>query len=74
MGKYFDQQFIRLLETGDLEGAIALLIRKYPHLKKDKNRQDLYITRYKRAYLDNPMALTRQSLPPENYHVVMGNG
>ncbi len=68
----FDQRFIRLLEVGDLEGAIALLLKKYPHLKNDKDRQDLYITRYRRAYIDNPMSLTRQ--PPQNYQVVMGNG
>ena len=57
MGMYFDQQFIRLLASGDLEGAIALLLKKYPHLKNDKDRQRLYVQRYKRAYLDNPMPL-----------------
>lgn len=61
MGKFFDQHFIRLLESGDTEGAIALLIKKYPHLKSDKDRQRLYIQRYRSAYLDNPMALAGQS-------------
>lgn len=60
MGKYFDQHFLRFLEGGDTEGAIALLLKKYPHLKADKDRQRLYIQRYRSAYLDNLMALTGQ--------------
>lgn len=53
MGKYFDQHFIRFLECGDIEGAIALLTKQYPHLKNDKERQALYVNKYKSCYIDN---------------------
>ena len=39
MGLYFDAYFTRLVRIGDIEGAIALLIKKYPHLKNDKDQQ-----------------------------------
>jgi hypothetical protein len=46
MGLFFDNVFTQLLRTGDIEGAIALLIKKYPHLKKDQGRQARYIRLY----------------------------
>jgi len=46
MGLYFDANFTQFLKLGDVEGAIALLTKKYPHLKKDESRQALYIEKY----------------------------
>lgn len=51
MGLFFDRRFIALLKIGDIEGAIALLTKKYPHLKKDEERQRLYIEKYSNAYV-----------------------
>lgn len=42
----FDDQFTDLLKAANLEGAIALLIKKYPHLRNNSKRQDFYIERY----------------------------
>ncbi|MFM6844661.1 MAG: hypothetical protein ACKPKQ_17240, partial [Dolichospermum sp.] len=50
MGKYFDQCFIRLLESGDIQGARALLIKQYPHLKNDGDRIAKYIRLYQNHY------------------------
>ncbi|MFM6255604.1 MAG: hypothetical protein ACKPEQ_41810, partial [Dolichospermum sp.] len=50
MGKYFDQCFIRLLESGDIQGARALLIKQYPHLKNDSDRIAKYIRLYQNHY------------------------
>ena len=65
MGKYFDQHFISYLEIGDMEGAIALLIKQYPHLRNDKDRQALYINKYKACYLDN-LTTTPVQRPPKS--------
>ena len=46
MGLFFDRRFIDLLKIGDVEGAIALLTKKYPHLKKDESRQSRYVALY----------------------------
>ncbi len=46
MGLFFDRRFIDLLKIGDVESAIALLTKKYPHLKKDEERQARYIRLY----------------------------
>ncbi len=46
MGLFFDRRFIDLLKIGDIEAAIALLTKKYPHLKKDELRQARYIRLY----------------------------
>ena len=46
MGLRFDNVFTQLLRSGDIEGAIALLIKKYPHLKNDKDQQARYIALY----------------------------
>jgi hypothetical protein len=46
MGLRFDNVFTQLLKIGDIEGAIALLTKKYPHLKKDQVRQSRYIGLY----------------------------
>ncbi len=46
MGLYFDVDFAQLLRIGDIDGAIALLTKKYPHLKKDQVRQSRYIEIY----------------------------
>jgi hypothetical protein len=46
MGLFFDNVFIQLLKFGDIEGAIALLLKKYPHLKKDEERQARYVGLY----------------------------
>lgn len=53
MGLFFDRRFVGLLRIGDIEGAIALLTKKYPHLKNDEDRQRLYINKYSNAYVDN---------------------
>ena len=53
MGLFFDRQFAGLLRSGDIEAAIVLLTKKYPHLKKDKDRQRLYIQKYSNVYVDN---------------------
>ncbi|MFM6078528.1 MAG: hypothetical protein ACKPCI_08410 [Dolichospermum sp.] len=50
MGKYFDQCFTRLLESGDIQGARALLIKQYPHLKNDGDRVAKYIRLYQNHY------------------------
>ena len=42
----FDYQFIKLLRGGDIVAAKNLLIRKYPHLRKDSDRIELYISLY----------------------------
>ena len=46
MGLYFDVEFTQLLKIGDTEGAIALLLKKYPHLKNERGRQARYIELY----------------------------
>jgi hypothetical protein len=46
VGLFFDNVFIQLLRIGDVEGAIALLLKKYPHLKNDKDQQARYIRLY----------------------------
>ncbi len=46
MGLYFDANFTQFLKLGDVEGAIALLTQKYPHLKKDEERQSRYVALY----------------------------
>jgi hypothetical protein len=46
MGLFFDRIFTQFLKSGDIEGAIALLLKKYPHLKKDEERQARYIRLY----------------------------
>lgn len=46
MGLYFDVEFTQLLKIGDIEGAIALLTQKYPHLKNERDRQARYIKLY----------------------------
>jgi len=46
MGLYFDVEFTQLLKIGDIEGAIALLTKKYPHLKNNKGQQARYIRLY----------------------------
>jgi hypothetical protein len=46
MGLNFDAVFTQLLRIGDIEGAIALLTKKYPHLKKNKDQQARYIELY----------------------------
>jgi hypothetical protein len=46
MGLFFDNVFIQFLKSGDIEAAIALLIKKYPHLKKNKGQQARYIELY----------------------------
>ena len=46
MGLRFDTDFTQLLKIGDIEGAIALLIKKYPHLKNDKEQQARYTKLY----------------------------
>ena len=46
VGLFFDDEFTQLLRTGDIEGAIALLIKKYPHLKNERDRQARYIRLY----------------------------
>jgi hypothetical protein len=46
VGLFFDRRFIDLLRIGDIEGAIALLLKKYPHLKNDKDQQARYIGLY----------------------------
>jgi hypothetical protein len=46
MGLFFDRRFIDLLKIGDIEAAIALLTKKYPHLKKDEERQARYVALY----------------------------
>ena len=43
----FDRHFIYLLKIGDIAAAKALLLEKYPHLKKDSDRIAMYIRRYK---------------------------
>ncbi len=48
MGLFFDRIFSQFLKSGDVEGAIALLTQKYPHLKKDEARQARYIGLYSR--------------------------
>ena len=53
MGLFFDRRFIGLLRSGDMEAAIALLTKKYPHLKNDGERQRLYIQKYSNVYIDN---------------------
>lgn len=42
----FDDQFIGFLKAANLEAAIALLTKKYPHLRNNPKRQDFYIERY----------------------------
>jgi hypothetical protein len=46
MGLYFDRIFSQFLKIGDIEAAIALLTKKYPHLKKDESRQARYLALY----------------------------
>jgi hypothetical protein len=46
MGLYFDRIFSQFLKLGDVESAIALLTKKYPHLKKDEERQARYVKLY----------------------------
>jgi hypothetical protein len=46
VGLLFDVCFTQLLRIGDIEGAIALLTKKYPHLKKDEDRQARYVALY----------------------------
>lgn len=46
MGLFFDRRFIDLLRIGDVESAIALLTKKYPHLKNEKDRQARYVKLY----------------------------
>jgi hypothetical protein len=46
VGLGFDNVFIQLLKFGDIEGAIALLLKKYPHLKNDKDQQARYVALY----------------------------
>lgn len=46
MGLLFDVEFTQLLKIGDTDGAIALLIKKYPHLKNERDRQARYIALY----------------------------
>jgi hypothetical protein len=46
MGLCFDVCFTELLRSGDIEAAIALLTKKYPHLKKDEARQARYVALY----------------------------
>jgi hypothetical protein len=46
MGLYFDRIFSQFLQLGDVESAIALLTKKYPHLKKDEERQARYVKLY----------------------------
>ncbi|MFM6220477.1 MAG: hypothetical protein ACKPCK_13560 [Dolichospermum sp.] len=50
MGKYFDQCFIKLLESGDIAAAKNLLVQKYPHLKQDSDRIAKYIRLYQNHY------------------------
>lgn len=46
----FDYQFTQLLRRGDIAAAKALLLKKYPHLKKDSDRIALYIESYRSHY------------------------
>lgn len=46
----FDYQFTQLLRSGDIASAKALLLRKYPHLKRDGDRIALYIELYQEHY------------------------
>jgi hypothetical protein len=46
MGLFFDNVFTQLLKLGDVEGAIALLLKKYPHLKNERDRQARYLALY----------------------------
>jgi hypothetical protein len=46
----FDQQFVQFLRCGDIAAAKNLLIRKYPHLRKDSDRIALYIVMYQDHY------------------------
>ena len=46
MGLFFDNVFIQFLKLGDVEGAIALLLKKYPHLKNERDRQARYLALY----------------------------
>ncbi len=46
VGLYFDRIFSQFLKLGDVESAIALLTKKYPHLKKDEDRQARYLALY----------------------------
>lgn len=46
MGLYFDRIFSQFLKLGDMDSAIALLLKKYPHLKNEKDQQARYIKLY----------------------------
>jgi hypothetical protein len=46
----FDHQFAQLLKLGDVAAAKNLLIKKYPHLRKDSDRIALYIQSYQDHY------------------------
>jgi hypothetical protein len=46
MGLFFDNLFTQLLRIGDIEGAIALLLKKYPHLKNERDQQARYVKLY----------------------------
>jgi hypothetical protein len=45
----FDRHFIYLLKIGDTAAAKALLLEKYPHLKRDSDRIAMYVHRYKKC-------------------------
>jgi hypothetical protein len=46
----FDFEFTQLLRHGDIAAAKTLLVKKYPHLKTDSDRVNLYVQKYQKLY------------------------